>query len=127
MPEGSTDPVTPVTPQQPQPPEPAVSKVMQHAKTYTVKDGDTLMSIAKKYYGRAGLWKRIYDANKDKIPASKKLKKGMKLIIPALSYTVKEGETIKDIAKKYFGGQSKWKMIYEANRDVIPSSKKLKA
>ena len=37
------------------------------ARTHTVVKGDTLSKIAKKYYGNAGQWKRIYEANKDLI------------------------------------------------------------
>lgn len=109
-------------------PEPApVRKDLANASKYTVKAGDTLKSIAKKFYGRSGKWKKIYDANKDVIPESKKLKKGMTLQIPALNYTVKEGDDIKSIAKKYFGAASKWKLIYRINKDVIPSSRQLEA
>ncbi len=121
---GSTQPSVP--PVQPEPQEPPVSRVIQQAKTYTVKAGDTLRSIAKKYYGKASLWKRIYDANSDKIPDSRNLKPGTKLVIPALSYTVKKGDTIQSIAKKYYGGQSKWQQIYNANKDVLSSPQQLK-
>lgn len=112
-------------PVQPQPQKPPVSRVIQHAETYTVKAGDTLKSIAKKHYGKATLWKRIYDANKDKIQDSGNLKAGTKLVIPALSYTVKKGDTIQSIAKKYYGAQSKWKQIYNTNRDVLKSPEQL--
>lgn len=139
---GTTNPPAPVTPPtvtpapvQPKPDtgadvsdgaDTSVSKTLVYARTYTVKDGDTLKSLAKKYYGKSSKWKKIYNANKKKIPASQKLKKGMKLTIPAISYTVKKGDTIKTIAKKYFGANSKWKLIYQVNQDVIPSSLKLK-
>lgn len=36
-------------------------------KTYTVAKGDTLSKIAKQFYGSAGQWKKIYEANKDVI------------------------------------------------------------
>lgn len=103
-----------------------LSKAMVYARNYTVQNGDTLKSLAKKFYGKSSKWKKIYDANKGKIPASKKLKKGMKLQIPAINYTVKKGDTIKSIAKKYFGARSKWKQIYQINKDVVPSTLKLK-
>lgn len=142
---GGGQPVTPVSKPDPAPeqtpkptpkpdpkpaPEPVpkptpVRKDLANASKYTVKVGDTLKSIAKKFYGRSGKWKKIYDANKKLIPESKKLKKGMVLQIPALNYTVKKGDDIKSIAKKYFGARSKWKVIYQVNRDVIPSSGKL--
>ncbi len=115
-------------------PEPApkpvpkpIRKDLANASKYTVKAGDTLKSIAKKFYGRSSKWNKIYDANKKLIPASKKLKKGMTLQIPALNYTVKAGDDIKSIAKKYFGAMSKWNIIYQVNKDVIPASRQLKA
>ena len=34
-------------------------------------------------------------------------------------YTVKEGDTLSLIAKKIYGDESKYKKIYEANKDLI--------
>lgn len=103
-----------------------LSKAMLYARSYAVQKGDTLKSIAKKYYGKSDKWKKIFDANKGKIPVSMKLKKGQKLVIPAINYTVKKGDTVKSIAKKYFGANSKWRQVYQVNKDVIPSSLKIK-
>lgn len=36
-------------------------------RTYTVVKGDSLSKIAKAFYGSAGKWKVIYEANKDLI------------------------------------------------------------
>ena len=36
-------------------------------RSYTVVAGDTLSKIAKREYGDASKWKRIYEANKDTI------------------------------------------------------------
>ena len=36
-------------------------------RTYTVVKGDSLSKIAKQFYGSAGQWKKIYEANKDSI------------------------------------------------------------
>lgn len=128
-PDPKPDPVPNPDPPEPDPapnpkPEP-VRKDLANASKYTVKAGDTLKSIAKKFYGRSSKWEKIYDANNKLIPASKQLQKGMELIIPALNYSVKEGDDIKSIAKKYFGANSKWKRIYEVNKDVIPVSRQL--
>ncbi|MBN2406366.1 MAG: LysM peptidoglycan-binding domain-containing protein [Elusimicrobia bacterium] len=35
------------------------------------------------------------------------------------SHKVVQGETLKEIAQKYYGDQNKWKLIYEANTDKI--------
>lgn len=49
---------------------------------YTVKKGDTLSKIAQQFYGSSKKWKRIVDANKDKLGQSQVLKVGMTLVIP---------------------------------------------
>jgi nucleoid-associated protein YgaU len=54
------------------------------ANSHTVASGDTLISLARKYYGKDSLWETIYNANKKTIgddPAE--LKVGMVLVIPA--------------------------------------------
>lgn len=50
--------------------------------TYVVKKGDTLSSIAKKYYNNANLWKKIADANKNLIKNPNLIQQGWKLVIP---------------------------------------------
>ena len=47
------------------------------SKNYTVKKGDTLRSIAKKYYGDSSKYMKIYNANKSTIEKTAK-KKGKK-------------------------------------------------
>ena len=68
----------PVAPQQAkkQPVAPAAKQ------TYTVKKGDTLSKIAQQFYGSPKKWRRIVDANKDKLGQSQVLKVGMVLAIP---------------------------------------------
>lgn len=36
-------------------------------RTYTIKKGDSLSKIAKREYGDAQQWRRIYEANRDTI------------------------------------------------------------
>jgi nucleoid-associated protein YgaU len=51
--------------------------------TYTVKSGDSLSKIAKQYYGDAGAWKKIYEANKATIGSNPDLiKPGQQFVIP---------------------------------------------
>jgi LysM repeat protein len=59
------------------------TKTSTITKTYTVKSGDTLWKIAVKYYKNGTLWKKIYNANKDKISSPSKLRVGQKIKIPA--------------------------------------------
>lgn len=35
------------------------------------------------------------------------------------TYTVVKGDTLSAIAKKYYGRASKWRLIFEANTDII--------
>ena len=42
------------------------------SQSYTVKRGDCLWNIAKKFYGNGSLWKKIYNANKSVIEATAK-------------------------------------------------------
>ena len=51
-------------------------------KTYTVKSGDSLSKIAKAQYGDASEWKRIYDANRDKIKDPDLIHPGQEFTIP---------------------------------------------
>lgn len=51
-------------------------------KTYTVNNGDTLWSIAKKYYGNGAKYLTIYNANKDKIKNPNLIYVGQVLTIP---------------------------------------------
>ena len=53
-------------------------------QTYTVKKGDTLWGIAKKYYGNGAKYLVIYDANKGKVKNANLIYPGQVLTIPAL-------------------------------------------
>lgn len=49
-------------------------------KFYVVKKGDTLQSIAERFYGKASYWRGIADVNNIRDP--RKLKVGLKLTLP---------------------------------------------
>ncbi|HRA22666.1 MAG TPA: LysM peptidoglycan-binding domain-containing protein [Usitatibacteraceae bacterium] len=51
-------------------------------KTYVVVSGDSLSKIAKREYGNASEWKRIFEANKDILKDPNKIYPGQKLKIP---------------------------------------------
>lgn len=51
-------------------------------QTYTVKKGDCLWNIAKKFYGNGSKYTKIYDANKDKIKSPNLIYPGQVLTIP---------------------------------------------
>lgn len=52
------------------------------AKTYTVKSGDCLWNIAKKYYGSGAQYTKIVNANKSKIKNPNLIYPGWVLVIP---------------------------------------------
>ena len=54
------------------------------AKIYIVVAGDSLSKIAKREYGNASEWKRIYEANQDVLENPDKIYPGQKLKIPPL-------------------------------------------
>ena len=53
-------------------------------KIYEVVSGDSLSKIAKREYGNADEWKRIYEANQDILKDPDKIYPGQKLKIPPL-------------------------------------------
>lgn len=52
-------------------------------ETYEVKSGDSLSKIAKRVYGNASDWKKIFEANRDLLKDPDKIFPGQKLKIPA--------------------------------------------
>jgi len=109
---------------------------------YTVREGDTLTAIAREHYGDGNLWPKIAAANPGINPD--RLLVGQVLIIPpkeaeataapaarkeepklttrpaaAATYVVAKGDTLIGIARNILGDGSRWREIYELNRDKI--------
>jgi len=61
-------------------PEPEVTN--GSGKTYVVVSGDSLSKIAKREYGDASKWPRIYEANKDLIKDPNLIYPGQELKVP---------------------------------------------
>lgn len=108
------------------------------AGTYTVRPGDTLSKIAGQLLGSTGRWREIYDANGNQISDPNLIYPGMRLTIPGYSpeptaptaptytppgqggyYTVRSGDTLSAIAGNLMGDASRWREIYDANRNRI--------
>lgn len=51
-------------------------------QTYTVVKGDSLSKIAKNVYGKASLWRKIFEANQDQIKDPDLIFPGQVLRIP---------------------------------------------
>lgn len=62
-------------------PEPAEEE-KEKFDLYEIVSGDTLGGIAKKFYGKASLYTRIHEANKELIPDPNKIYPGQKIKIP---------------------------------------------
>ena len=52
-------------------------------RTYTVQSGDSLSAIARREYGDANAWQRIYEANRDQLSDPDLIHPGQVLKIPA--------------------------------------------
>lgn len=78
-PVSTTTTSTPSTP--PKTDKPVVTPTVQ-TRTYTIKKGDTLWAIAKKYYGKGSEYPKIFNANKDIIKDPNKIYPGQVIKIP---------------------------------------------
>ncbi|OGS25952.1 MAG: hypothetical protein A2297_05270 [Elusimicrobia bacterium RIFOXYB2_FULL_48_7] len=62
-------------------PEEQEAAAQSGPKTHTVKEGESLPELAQKYYNDSSQWKKIYDANKNKIERGQ-VSPGQVLVIP---------------------------------------------
>ena len=101
--------------------------------TYTVRSGDTMSSIAVQWFGDERKWDLIAQANPLVDPL--RLQIGHQLRLPpkdasrtearvaaagaAGGYTVRPGDTLSSIARRHYGDEALWRVIYEANRRSI--------
>jgi len=119
-------------------PHPPYPRAAAASSEYTVKSGDTLEGIARTQLGDGQKWKSIVEMNPGLDPKS--LKVGQKIKMPAggtasakeasapaggaassstNTYTVQKGDTLVAIARKFYGGDSDWKRILDANSSVL--------
>ncbi len=112
-------------------------RTAQHGmQEYTVRDGDTLWSIAERYYGTGWEYKRLLKANMGHVMRGGErftnavIQPGWILEIPPVNrtldeqagtriYTVEWGDTLRGIAARFLGSETRWQEIYEANRASI--------
>lgn len=118
-----------------------------YPKSHTVKPSDTLMGVAKEHYGDVSKWMLIFDANG--LSNKDMLFVGQKLTIPSPEYKVKQqpvvkkaslrgsgspgvahrvqsGDTLRSLAKVYYNDESKWKIIYNANKGSLSGRETVK-
>ena len=78
----STTAAEPAAPLPPFGEVPAPTGTTGQSQTYEVVAGDSLSKIAKRHYGDANKWPRIYEANRDQIKNPDLIHPGQKLTIP---------------------------------------------
>lgn len=105
-------------------------------ENYSVKHGDTLMKIAFEVYGDVYKWKDLFEANKDLIKDPNSISAGISLKIDKSSgsassdkngerYLIKKGDTLGKISNELYGTQSKWKEIWENNKQLIKNPNRI--
>lgn len=62
--------------------DPVQKPIPPGSRTHTVQPGETLSTIAQKYFKNKAKWKDIQDANFNSLEGTAKIKPGMTLIIP---------------------------------------------
>jgi nucleoid-associated protein YgaU len=92
-----------------------------------VDTGETLWSIAQKWYGDGNWWRRIWYANRLVVPNPDLLRVGQQLLVPfgAFGYVIHSGDTLFEIADAAYRNGNLWPRIWEANRDLIPNPNRL--
>jgi nucleoid-associated protein YgaU len=63
-------------------PEPKPEEPEEKAEVYEIVSGDTLGAIAKRFYGKASMYTKIFEANRDIIEDPNKIYPGQKIRIP---------------------------------------------
>lgn len=118
----------PIAPPKPQPNGADVSAPFEDRSIYEAKAGDTLMSIARQYYGDESRWRSIYNANRERLRAPDDLKPGMKILLPPkdlppyIEYTVQPGDTLSQLALRFYGDKAMAKIIAEENAMADPDA-----
>ena len=113
---------------------PLGAPAQQTATVHVVAFGESLWSIAQRYYGDGTLWQVIYDGNRGVIGANPSLiYPSTRLTIPPAgrgpivppgtpggrTYVVQPGDALWTIAQSYYGTGTAWSVIYNANSGAI--------
>lgn len=90
---------------------------------YTIQNGDTLQSIAKKFYGNTDYWMDIYAHNIKSINNPNLIITGHKLKIPPYSksvryWVVSSNDTLWAIAKRFYGDGTLYHKIVSTNPEI---------
>lgn len=137
-------------------PEPQLINAQPETISHKVGPGETLSSIARKHYdGDGNMWRSIRDANPGKVGTNGEIVQGIVLNIPKRTtdledptgdlaersatggdrperqrvrmVTVKEGQTLSELASEHLGSAGKWQLIMDVNADVLKKPEHLRA
>lgn len=87
-----------------------------HAFVHVVQPGDTLASLAERFYGKIQHERLLVAANALEVEGGIRITPGMLLEVPALTYVrVRAGQTWKELAIQYLGGEHRAYALAEAN------------
>ncbi len=118
-----------------------------------VRSGETMETIARAEFGDAAMWTVVASANPRVDPM--KMRAGMTLRIPLdptniqgkpnpalaqetapanseqpgtaqIEYVVRSGDTLGGIARTYYNSAAKWRIILDANRDILSRPEQLR-
>lgn len=120
---------------------------------HKVRPNDNLLNISRRYYGDETKWKKIYVANKGNVKNPDTLYIGQELLIPEIknekkktlgsevplekkpekgttinsgTHIVVSGDTLYNLARKYYNDSAMWDIIYNANEETIDDKRLLK-
>jgi LysM repeat protein len=84
--------------------------------SHVVRPGDTLASIAERYYGDPRRERVLVAENGLASEGGSTIVEGLRLVIPSVGYhTVQEGETWAELAKRFYGDARRAFVLLEAN------------
>ena len=110
--------------------KPEVVKLKPPKNVYKVRRRDSLWRISgyRNIYNDPYQWRKIFEANKDKIKNPNLIYPGQKLLIPPKkSHLVLKGENLWTIAnyESVYNDPYEWKRIYQANRDKLTNPNRI--
>ncbi len=113
-----------------------VTGVIPGEVAHHLRKGETLTKVVRDHYGDATLVNDV--ARYNEIDDPNALRAGRRLRLPPRhilrggppadaapaapaqkTYTVRDDDTLSDLAKRFLGSAGKWRRLYDANKDVI--------